>query len=250
MQQRYVGDVGDFGKYGLLRGLLRAARPRRPRLAMLWWLTADESHNADGRHAAYLDAPAEYRACDEALFDAMRAVRAARTVQAVMSAGLLPPDAVSFDEPLTFSARRRATERRSARDGWLERARAASRDAQLLFFDPDNGLECRSVGRHALKGPKYVFEDELQALGGPAQSLLVYHHLSRTSAHRHQVSGLLERLRRALPKHAEPIAFHFRRGTPRVFALVPSRRHPWWQAARAGAALDDAWRPHFGLGSR
>ena len=56
MQDRYSGDVGDFLKLGLLRWLT-AADDEHPGLSlgMLWYLTADESHNDDGKHTGYLD---------------------------------------------------------------------------------------------------------------------------------------------------------------------------------------------------
>ena len=70
VQHRYVGDVGDFLTYGLLRVLSDAGIGR---LGVIWYLVADETHNADGRHVTYL-APGnrigqQLRDCDPSLFD-------------------------------------------------------------------------------------------------------------------------------------------------------------------------------------
>ena len=53
MQDRYAGDIGDFMKLGLIRALVAGDPPRR--LGVNWYLCADESHNADGKHIGYLD---------------------------------------------------------------------------------------------------------------------------------------------------------------------------------------------------
>ena len=56
MQDRYAGDLGDFLKLGLLRWLVAPSFDAPPhRLGVVWYLAPDESHNADGKHVAYLD---------------------------------------------------------------------------------------------------------------------------------------------------------------------------------------------------
>ncbi len=249
MQNRYVGDVGDFGKYGLLRSLLRAAGSRRPRLAMLWWLTGDESHNDDGKHAGYLSGRATeaYRACDPELHELIAGIRHARHVSAVRRSGVFPADTLFHEEELGFEPGAPAAERRRHRAAWRDRARELSREAELLFFDPDNGLECQSVGPHAAKGPKYVFMDELTAIGGEQQSLVVYHHLGRAKSHAAQVKDVVRRLGAAFPQHEAPVGFHFWPGSGRVFVLVPAKRHRFWSAERAARVLAAPWGEFFSV---
>jgi hypothetical protein len=52
VQDRYAGDLGDYLKFGLLRWL---APPATLKFGVVWYRTADESHNADGKHIGYLD---------------------------------------------------------------------------------------------------------------------------------------------------------------------------------------------------
>ena len=73
MQNRYTGDIGDFGKLGLLRVLQSAGLS----IGLNWYLTPDETHNGDGRHVSYLGLQ-EFRACDEGLWLALRAIVEAR----------------------------------------------------------------------------------------------------------------------------------------------------------------------------
>jgi hypothetical protein len=54
VQDRYAGDLGDYLKFGLLRWLAPPGSPLFPRLGVVWYRTADEAHNADGMHVAYL----------------------------------------------------------------------------------------------------------------------------------------------------------------------------------------------------
>ena len=94
MQDRYAGDLGDFLKFGLLRWL---APPDRlwPRLGVIWYRTADEAHNADGKHIAYL-APGHrsagrLRQLDPDLYERLGrlVITGQRSIAALASAGLL-----------------------------------------------------------------------------------------------------------------------------------------------------------------
>ncbi len=69
MQDRYAGDIGDFAKYGLLRALGDGHQ-----LGISWYLFPDESHNADGKHTAYLDNQGEWRDLDPTLFDGLQSI--------------------------------------------------------------------------------------------------------------------------------------------------------------------------------
>jgi len=55
VQDRYAGDLGDYLKFGLLRWLAPPGSSVSPQLGVVWYRTADEAHNADGKHIAYLD---------------------------------------------------------------------------------------------------------------------------------------------------------------------------------------------------
>lgn len=113
MQNRYVGDIGDFGKYGLLRHLLGAAADglcmeRRLRLAVIWYLYPDESHNLDGKHSSYLKRTRrnerEFRPSDRALYDALAKLMGGsqRHVSRIRSSGILPTETTYYEESLSY----------------------------------------------------------------------------------------------------------------------------------------------------
>src|SRR6266516_421350 len=182
MQNRYVGDVGDFAKYGLLRLLTSETSLS---LGVLWWLFADETHNSDGRHVSYLKNPA-FRELDPQLHLILEGLLSAgrRSVRAVAKSGVFSDGTVFFDTPIfkssSLALSRQLRERQ--REAWLRKAFKANANCDLIFFDPDNGLETASVSRHSPKGGKYVFWDELTRFWDRGQSLVIYHHLNRTAS--------------------------------------------------------------------
>lgn len=225
MQNRYVGDVGDFAKYGLLR---RLTAQNSLRLGVVWYLFNDETHNGDGRHTSYLRSPI-FAALDPALYQSLAELVAAdrRSVRAIASAGILPKDTVFFDAPIARSdgLARPAPQRARQRASWLRRALAATNACDLVFFDPDNGLETASVARHSPKGGKYVFWDELLPFWDRGQSLIIYHHLNRTASVARQTEVLQGRFASEFGATAFIRPFLFRRGSCRHFWLVSQERH-------------------------
>ncbi|TCH98928.1 hypothetical protein EJV46_10265 [Roseococcus sp. SYP-B2431] len=173
MQNRYVGDIGDYMKLALLRTLL----PDRS-LGVAWWLYPDENHNSDGRHISYLDQPLLWRSLDPPLFDHLKAVVASgmRQVAALEHEALLP-GARFFSEPMPTVGSR--AQRREARLAWFERLQHTLEDCDLLFLDPDNGLETKNFDLGAPLSGKSVALSELRSLRRPGRTLISYHHQTR-----------------------------------------------------------------------
>jgi hypothetical protein len=248
VQNRYVGDVGDFAKYGLLRILTSEAAWS---LAVLWWLFEDETHNSDGRHVSYLSSPV-FSALDPQLHQSLERLLSAghRTVKAVARSGILPGATVFFDKPI-FGASSAATSRQLRerhRAAWLQKAISATANCDLVFFDPDNGLETASVARHSSKGGKYVFWDELMPFWNRGQSLVIYHHLNRTASVAKQTEILRAKFDSKFYDAGLIRHFLFRRGSCRHFWLVSQKEH----VPRCLSAIDrmaqSNWREYFAVG--
>ena len=260
MQDRYVGDVGDFGKYGLLRSLCRGDEHGAAlRLGVLWYrFDGDDSTAAnDGRHTDYLCGPSRQerplRECDPDLFEKMlHLVKNDRSIAAVEANHVLPADTVFFSEGLSF----RGTplgERSAKRLKWLNAGLRRVEDAEVVFFDPDNGLEVPSRSSRSLMRPKHVYYDDLESCWERGQSLIVYHHIGRTFRGRKadagkQIRSLCRELRQKL-SGAEPTVLRYRRRSPRVYFVLPSPEHDVRLKARISAFLDSPWSggspPHF-----
>lgn len=245
MQDRYVGDVGDFAKYALLRAL--TARNEH-RLGIVWCLFENEVHNSDGRHINYLSR-SELSELDPALWKSLtRIVRSRRrAVRSVLRAGVFPPDTVSFNRLVTPPAHKlhARTARLDYRSDWLSRALSVTRSCDLIFFDPDNGFEIRSVPKHAAKAGKYIFLDELKQFWERGQSLVVYHHLNRTMTVREQTKVVRDRLENTFPSAPLLQSILFRRGSCRHFWILGQPQHEKQLTARIAEMLRSGWEDFF-----
>jgi len=259
MQNCYVGDVGDFGKYGLLRTLCPPGTDgsKGLRLGVVWYLVPDEGHNADGKHTSYLKPTAVnvtwYKGCDPALYDRLAEIvdTKSRNVTSIRNGGILPTGTVFFEEPLTFDgmphigpAAREA--RLRLRSEWLQRALEATAGCDVVFVDPDNGLES-GTKRHHNRGTKYVYFDELGPYLSRGQSLVVYHHMGRNPKVPEQIQQRLAEITRRLEGCSSPFALRYGRGTSRAFFVVPTKAHRTVLLERAGRFVLGPWSRHFCL---
>ena len=252
MQDRYIGDVGDFAKYGLLRRLLQpSASGQELRLAVIWYLVDDEYGNSDGKHIAYLE-DNRMRACDTALHDTLKVLVCSnkRNVASLERTGVLPPNRTVF-----FSVRLPSLTHRwqgdvsaiDARRRWFSSALEASRGADLVFLDPDNGLEVPSAPRSSAKASKYVYLDEIRALAERGQSVLIYQHHNRSAPGEVQIARALNKLRSAVPQHCSVTAITFRRGSVRSFFLLSAKSHSEILHSQLMSSQRSAWAPYLSL---
>jgi len=167
VKEQYVGDVNDYRKYALLRLLGRSGL----RLGVCWMLTPNDERS-DGNKLGYLD-QLKQEQHDPELFALLRRVRDepdARRLILIEGSEILP-GAVFVNtivpEPLF------------ERQLWFRQASAALAESDLIFFDPDNGIEVGSVGKGRRNSSKYVYRDELAATYRAGHSLLIYQHFQR-----------------------------------------------------------------------
>ncbi len=257
MQDRYTGDVGDFGKYGMLRQLCglcdENAEPLK--LGVVWYrpplsIVAGDPAD-DGKHTSYLQSGQDepFRCCDPPLYDALREIVEcnSRCVEAVERTGLLGPDAVFYAARVPGPPPRARGEARTAeRQRWVNDALEATAGCDVVFLDPDNGLEPKSVSITRKMAPKYAYLSEVEKWFGRGQSVVVYHHLGRNGTHAEQIARWLKRLGRRFGP-AEIFALHFRRGTSRAFFVLATECHTPTLRERAKALADSAWSEHFDL---
>ena len=127
----------------------------------------------------------------------------------------------------------------SARSGRFEGVLTATKDVKLVFVDPDNGIakpeedtaadvsednQITKVNPYNKKGPKYVFMKDIQQFYEQGQSLVIYHHLAHRPA-KEQINGIAKRLQQYLNLSSLPWALRYRRGSPRVYFIVPQECH-------------------------
>jgi hypothetical protein len=169
VKNQYFGDINDYRKYGLLRLLTNAGEIKT---AVCWMLTPDDGRG-DGGFIDYLEDGDKWRHFDAPLFDRLRElvqgqnlrdVRGAET-SAVLPAcrfapGFLPDDSEG---------------RARYFDGFVGLAQGC----ELVFFDPDNGIEVKSKPYGRKDSSKFLYWRETERLWSAGHSLLIYQHFPR-----------------------------------------------------------------------
>ena len=239
MQNAYVGDVGDFAKHGLLRFLSGMTDEEKPnqklKLGLVWYMHHDEKHsprdkekvNGDGRHTGFLirtptDDRANYRNCDRDLWEKLRDLvfRDARCVHCAEKAGILPDKTSYFNATLELPPHMLKPVKEETRKLWLTAAKQATKDADIVCVDPDNGI-ADDAAMYTKTGTKHVYASDLQEFWERGQSLVVYHHLGMVRGGADvMIPAAAAKIREGLG--VEPIPLWFRRGTSRVFFVVPN----------------------------
>jgi hypothetical protein len=191
MQNRYVGDIGDYFKLAILRTLAGDDYS----LGIAWWLVPDESHNADGKHTDYLKQRDKWRDFEPQVFDSLKGIvdGGHRTVAQLETLNLLP-NARFSSEPLFLNASFNA--RPQEREEWFSRVVSALKACDLVFLDPDNGLEPNGFSLTQKSAIKSISFDELKRLRRTGRSILVYHHHTRfKGGHACEIKYQAERLK-------------------------------------------------------
>ena len=241
MQNRYVADVGDFGKYALLRIITKTDL----KLGVNWYLTPDESHNLDGKHTSYLHKDS-YRGYDDDLYRIMKDIidGRKRNVHSVQESGILPSSTVFCDSALDLTGESNPVKRRIIRQSWHNAALNRLQDCEIIFPDPDNGLQVKSVSLTGQKGSKYIGLDELKDYYKHGKSIIFYNHRERK-----QEEAYLDKFRKLKDDPAfigsEWIGLKFVGGTIRdyIFILQPKHFHP--VKTQFDALLKTSWKGNF-----
>ena len=257
MQDRYSGDLGDFGKLGLLKSLCsrrETGDSSSLSLGVVWYLVPDEDHNDDGKFVQFLVPSArnqeQFRVCDSVLYDALgdMVFSGARNVVSIRDRAILPVGTRYYEAPLTFDGLlgpgSKQQHRVDLRTAWLSGALELTSCCDVVFLDPDNGLEVK-VGPYQKRGPKYAFFDELMPFLRRGQSLVVYHHVARRGSAMDQVRERLAQIGDRLGHDAFALLYH--RGSARAFFVIPAQRHREVLFSRTNGLLEGPWSRHFEL---
>lgn len=252
MQDRYAGDVGDFLTFALLRWLT-APDDVHPGLSLgvLWYLTADESHNDDGRHIGYADPTTrvgrELRRLDPDVYDRLRSMLVIeRSVAALERSAVLPPGTRTYRERLDLGGARSGdpVARSAVRSDWLRGALEALDGCDVVFAGPDNGIRPADhpIPRHHPKSVKHAYVDELAPFAERARALVVYHHADRSA----DVATQAQRRMADLSVVSEPLAaVRASRGTVRLFLVAGAGPTADRLRARLEQLQRSPWTPHL-----
>ncbi len=226
MKNQYFGDVNDYRKYGLLRALTGQSGLST---AVCWMLTPDDGRG-DGRFTEYLGQPDRWRAYDPILFDILRdlvAGQGERDIARAGEAGIFPAAARFFVRTLRDDLQSRAR--------YFEVFWEVAQGCDLIFFDPDHGLEVKSrpVGRR--DSSRYLYWTELEQAFARGYSALIYQHFRREKR-----DVFIERMAQEMRQRTGAARVYSFRTARVVFFLLPSERLTV-AFERAVACLPEIW---------
>lgn len=230
MKNQYFGDVNDYRKYGILRCAVDAGW----RVGVCWMLTPDDD-GKDGGKTAYLDNPARWKRHDPILYSALAStlrIEGTRHVRRAQSDSIVP--SAEFVESVV-------PDRADARRAWFETALRELDGSDLLFFDPDNGLEIPSKTLGARGSSKYLYWHEVAAAWQTSKSLLIFQHFPREKRAVY-VPRIVAELRERTPKGSVvPLAT----SNALFLLVVPPEHAERLRAFRQG--LESKWHEQVGI---
>lgn len=224
MKDQYFGDVNDYRKYGLLRLLQSNSKSK---LLFAWMLTPDDG-GYDGGLRSYLLDPERWQRYDHQLFAGLSSLLRTHlpSVSMIERVELLPR--ASYYSKLV-------PDRRHDRDIWFSELLARAQDADLVFLDPDNGIEVESTPIGRRNSSKYVAWSEIRDLWRLDCSILIYQHFPR-KPHNAFALGLAHELRvRTGACFVEAFL------TPHVLFLLAAQERHRQQFRDAVAPLRQRW---------
>jgi hypothetical protein len=182
MQIQYIGGIGDFGKLALLRHLRKDRR-----LAVCWYLTGENDETKDReKHFNYLKRPDEFRHLAPEVFDWLAEIvdgidTVADPLTALQMNGIMNG---IFNDSVFL--RNEVPKRASLRRPWAEGLVRSVNGANLVFLDPDNGIQGKRLTN------RHVALNEVAALRQPDRVIIICHH---QSGRRGEARFLADRMR-------------------------------------------------------
>ena len=225
MKNQYFGDINDYRKYGLIRAIHSASGLRT---LVAWMLTPDDGRT-DGQSIGYLEQPNKWDRFDNDLFNTLRAAlqrNSRRHVGLIEQTDILPKTEY-FSDIVPDAAFERAE--------WFKALAERAQSCDLVFLDPDNGLEVKSRPYGHKNSSKHLFWREAKALWDSGPSLLIYQHFPRVNRIEY-IRRRTDEFCRALPGSAIETF-----STSRVaFFLALQPKHQSLRP-RIGAAVEPHW---------
>jgi len=163
------GDINDYRKYGLLCALTTASC-----LSLgVCWLRTENDQRKDGESRQYLKDPSRWRSYDPELYEKLRKLLRPNIQRSVVRAEdwEIIPQATYYQAFLHDDG--------SDRSRYFAEVWTRFINCPILFFDPDNGLEIKSVSYGRCKSSKYLYWRELQSAFNKGHSLVIYQHFPR-----------------------------------------------------------------------
>ncbi|MEO1929451.1 MAG: hypothetical protein ABGX51_03660 [Gammaproteobacteria bacterium] len=188
MKNQYFGDINDYRKYGLLRSIMSVSNLN----TLIAWMLTENDGSSDGKFIKYLSNPEKWEKYDKNLYLGIGNIlqkNEKREVSLIENSGIL-------NESRFYS--KLVPDEESSRKLWFSELIEKSKNTELVFLDPDNGIEIKSKKKGTKNSSKYVYWNEVSALWSSGKSLLIYQHFIREKR-----SLFIERMLKLLSEKTE-----------------------------------------------
>lgn len=220
MKDQYFGDLGDYRKFSLLKTLRDKGGLR---IAVHWVKTKNDSRK-DGGRIAYLDKPVIWDLYDKELFKFLRTCL--RKNHRKLSFFENSEHARNFQ---FFNAYIEDPKKRIE----MHEKMLNDKSSDLVFFDPDNGIEVKSM--NARNKHKYILWTEIETAYISGKDILVYQHFP------HEKHGIFIQRKLIEIKHRFLTKVFAVEVEHSVYFLIAQKRH-WGKIGRALKNYGNIWR--------
>ena len=153
-----------------------------------------------------------------------------RSVQALEANNILKSNTVYYSEKLDFHIKYPTQKkidkktRLSKRHEWLKNAVLTVKPCNIIFLDPDNGLEIKSCKKMSqVKSGKYAYFSEIKKLFAGKNACVIYHHLNHSKKHKDQIKSRLKDLREKIDSTGKIFALRYKPYSPRVYFIISKK---------------------------
>lgn len=181
MKNQYFGDFGDYQKVSLLQDLKKGGLNM-----IVHWLKTVDDQSTDGKHIAYLDRSDMWRSYEPEIYDYLKQKISVEARDLAHIERSLFCKGIDFANAFIEDSDKREKSIKSI---------VSHPHYDLVFFDPDNGIEVLSTTKKNVH--KYVLWKEIIAVFNSGKSVMIYQHFSRSNREGF-IQAKLESLKREL----------------------------------------------------
>jgi len=217
MQNKYVGDIGDYSKFILIKHLFDK------KVGLIWYLYPDEDNN-DGCHIDYQNYKLKDKQISKMLMEVICENRSIEYLEKKLKTNGF--DLEFFNECIESKDCKFLDykKRESRRKEWFSNALKKIKNCDVVFVDPDNGIEpdsCRSENKRKQikKCGKYIFFDEIDELLKNHKILVIYQHFVRKNTDDF-IDELFRKLKNNIENSFNFYALKFKKRVPRTYLIL------------------------------
>ena len=189
MKNQYFGDINDYKKYNLIRYLNGNGKLS----TLICWMLTEDDKGPDGGRTSYIQDSNTWRKYDPLIYDNIRQHlinEGKRDVSCLTKMSILPSSEF-YMEPLKDDIEKRRR--------YFDILFSKHRGMEFFFFDPDNGIEIKSIKKGRKNSSKYLYWDEVETAFDLSSAVMIYQHFPRINRNRF-IQNMTDTGRKMIPQ--------------------------------------------------